>query len=175
MKLRLNLTITLTVIFLFALPVCGQGQRGPATPEEKQNAVKAARLLESDPFAKDAKKIREWFTVWLIEVPDIEIELCGAYLGPVFGSKKNYDSEVSGQSMFSSAAFIIEHPDQANDRVAVNLAGVEGALKTYEAILRTKPKARSEYLDNLIVKRDKGELKSYVQEIAETKCKGKKQ
>src|SRR6185369_12236169 len=147
-----------------------QNQRGPATPEEKQTAVKAARLLESDPFNKDAKDLRKWFTVWLIEVPDIHVELCGAYLGPVFGTKKNYDGELFQQTMFSSAAFIVEHPEQANDRLAVNLAGVEGALKTYEAILQTKPKARWPFLDELIVKRDKGELKAYVQEVMQTKC-----
>jgi len=174
MNPRFNLTLLLTLILLLASSGLAQNQRGPSTPEERNTAVKAAHLLESDPFNKDAKKIREWFTMWLIEVPDIRVELCGQYLGPVFGSKKNYDSELFGQTMFSSTAFIIEHPEQANDRVAVNLAGLEGALKAYEAILKAKPKARWESLDELIAKRDKGELKAYVQEISETKCKGKK-
>jgi len=173
MRLRLNSTLLLAVILLLASHTLAQNKRGPSTPEERQTAVKAARLLESDPLNKDAKKIREWFTMWLIEVPDIHVELCGAYLGPVFGSKKNYDIEVFGQTMFSSAAFIIENPEQANDRVAVNLAGLEGALKAYEAILQAKPKARWSFLDELIAKRDKGELKAYVQEISQTKCKGK--
>ena len=173
MKLPFNLTLILTLILLLTSPTLAQNKRGPSTPEERQTAVKAARLLESDPFNKDAKKTRQWFTIWLIEVPDIHIELCGDYLGPVFLSKKNYDSEIFEQTMFSSAAFIIEHPEQANDRVAVNLAGLEGALKTYEAILKAKPKSRWEFLDGLIAKRDKGELREYVQEISQTKCKGK--
>lgn len=149
-------------------------QRGPATPEEKAMAVKAARLLETDPFHKEAKKMRQWFTTWLIEVPDITVELCGAYLGPVAGSDKNYSSDIFAQAMFSSAAFIVEHPDQANDRVAVQLAGVEGALKTYESILTTKPKARWEFLDGLLEKRSKGELRAYVDEVTITKCSNKK-
>ena len=171
MRLRFNSPLLLAVILSVASNTLAQ--RGPATPEEKQMAVKAARLLESDPFNKDAKKTRQWFTAWLIVVPDIQIELCGGYLGPVFQSKKNYDGEIFDQTMFSSAAFIVEHPEQANDRVAVNLAGLEGALKTYEAILQTKPKARWPFLDDLIVKRDKGELKAYVQEVMQTKCQGK--
>jgi hypothetical protein len=69
------------------------------------------------------------------EVPEIHIELCSGYLGPVVGSDKKYAIEIFGQTMFASAAFIIAHPEQANDRVAVNLAGVEGALKVYEAIV----------------------------------------
>jgi len=173
MKLRFNLTLLLALILLLASPTLAQSKRGPSTPEERQTAVKAAHLLESDPFNKDAKKTRDWFTLWLIEVPDIHIELCGHYLGPVFGSKKNYDSELFMQTMFSSAAFIIEHPEQANDRVVVNLAGLEGALKAYDAILKAKPKARWEFLDGLIAKRDKGELSAYVQEITQTKCTGK--
>jgi hypothetical protein len=72
----------------------------------------------------------------------------------------------------SSAAFIIEHPDQARDDVAVNKAGIEGTLKAYEAILRTKPKARWPFLDELIARRDKGTLEDYVREISTTKCKG---
>jgi len=170
---RFNLTLLFALILLMVSPTLAQNKRRPSTPGERQTAMKAARLLESDPLNKDAKKIREWFTVWLIEVPDIQIELCGAYLEPVFGSKKNYESEIFAQTMFSSAAFIIEHPEQANDRVAVNLAGLEGALKAYDAILKVKPKARWEFLDELIAKRDKGELRAYVQEISQTKCKGK--
>jgi hypothetical protein len=74
--------------------------------------------------------------------------------------------------MFSSAAFIIEHPDQANDRKAVSQAGLEGSLKTYESILKTRPNAKWPFLDGLIQKREKGELGAYVSDIlAKGKCK----
>lgn len=168
-----KIALLISVVLLLTSPVWAQKKRGPSTPEERDTAVKAARLLEVDPFHKDAKKMREWFTLWLIEVPDIHIELCSDYLGPVAGSNKNYATEIFGQTMFASAAFIIEHPEQANDRVAVNLAGVEGALKVYEAILKTKPKAKWEFLDALLAKRENGEVRSYVQEVTQTKCKGK--
>jgi hypothetical protein len=119
------------------------------------------------------KKLREGLLTWLIEVPDIHIEICSSYLGSEKSTDKNYGSEIFGQTMFSGAAFVIEHPDQANDRVAVNLAGVEGALKVYENVLTTKPKAKSAFLDGLVAKRNNGELRAYVEEIANTKCKGK--
>ncbi len=41
---------------------------------------------------------------------------------------------------------------------------------TYEAILKAKPKAKWPYLDDLIQKRDKGELGNHVREAA-THCK----
>ena len=173
--MRLSLKSILLVVSCFALVISGlaQNKRGPSTQQERDTAVKAARLLESEPFHKDAKKTREWFTLWLIEVPDISIEVCSGYLEPLVRSKKNHSSEIFVQAMFSSAAFIIEHADQAQDRVAVNLAGVEGALKIYEAILKEKPKERWEFLDGLIDKREKKELRAYVEEVTKTKCKGK--
>lgn len=172
--MRALLKAALLGVFCLAICISGLAQdRGPSTHEEREMALKAARLLEADPLHKDAKKVRSWFTLWLIQIPDITIELCSDSLGPLGGSKKNYSSEIFGQTMYSSAAFIIENPDRAKDRVAVNLAGVEGALKAYESILKTKPKARWEFLDQLIAKRENGDLRAYVEEIANTKCKGK--
>lgn len=167
--------LALAIWALLTLSAVAQNKRGPSTPEERANAVKAARLLEAEPFYKDAKKIRGWLTTWIIEVPDISVGICTEYLPGLYGTKdKNYESELVGQMMFASAAFIIEHPDQAKDSVAVNLAGVEGTLRMYEAILKTKPNAKINTLDQLVQKREKGELKAYVEEIATTKCKGKK-
>ena len=44
----------------------------------------------------------------------------------------------------------------------------------YEAILRAKPKAKIDFLDQLIARRDKGELKAYVEDIAANRCGGGK-
>lgn len=169
-----NAGLVICMILLVATSSQAQQQRGASTPEERAQAVKVARLLETDPFHKEAKKMRQWFTMWLIEVPDISVELCGSYLGPVGSSDKNYSSDIFTQMAFSSAAFKIEHPDQAKDRIAANLAGVEGALKVYESILTTKPKAKSEFLDGLVEKRNKGELRAYVEEVTVAKCNNKK-
>jgi carboxypeptidase Q len=165
----------LAFCLLFCLTVAAQSNRGPSTPEERATAVKSARLLETDPFSKDAKKVREWFLKWLIEVPDISVEICAGYLSPLYGKKiKDNEAELVTQMTFSSAAFIIENPDKANDNVAVNLAGLEGTLKMYESILKSKPNAKIDFLDQLIAKRDKGELRAYVEDIAANKCKGGK-
>jgi hypothetical protein len=173
MKRSMKSMLLVASCFVFVISGFAQNKRGHSTPEERAIAVKVARLLESEPFHKDAKKARQWFTVWLIEIPDISVELCGAYLDPLVGSKKNYSSEIFTQLLFSSAAFIIEHPEQAKDRMAVNQAGLEGALKTYEAIRKEQPKATWEFLDGLIARRDKGELRAYVEEITQAKCKAK--
>ena len=167
--------ICVTAIILFVSLTVSPQKRGPSTPQERDTAIKAAHLLETQPLSKDAKKVRQWFTNWLIEVPDVSVTICPGYMKPLYASKgKNYAAEISFQMTFSSAAFIVEHPDQAKDRTAVNLAGLEGSLKSYEAILKEKPNARWEFLDGLIAKRDKGELKAYVEEVARTECTTKR-
>ena len=166
-------TLAIAIVFLVANSSMAQNQRGPSTPQERETAVKVARVLETDPFHKDAKKMREWLLLFLISVPDIHVELCTAYMPPEKPSDKNYESEIFNQTVFSSAAFVIEHPDQANDRVAAHLAGVEGALKVYETVLATKPKTKSAFYDALLERRNKGELRAFVEEATTTKCKSK--
>ena len=114
---------------------------------------------------------RQWLLNWLIEVPDISITICGDYLRPLFDKDKDYAKDIFFQMSFSSAAFIIEHPDQAKDDVAVNKAGIEGSLRAYEAIVKAKPKVKWPFLDELIQRREKGTLEEYVREISTTKCK----
>src|SRR3981081_4693434 len=99
MKLRLTVALLGTALLVSIAPSWAQSKRGPSTPDERLTAVGAARLLESDPFHKDAKKMREWFTLWLIQVPDISIQVCGDYFGPVFGSHKIYEPEIFAQMM----------------------------------------------------------------------------
>lgn len=150
-----------------------QQKRGPSTPEERAKAVQIARALEAHPLQPGNKDMRTWFTVWLIEVPDITIQVCGEELGPVFHESnrdKNFVSEIFGQSMFSAASFVIEYPEQANNKVALYLAGVEGSLRAYQSILKVHPEARWPFLDDLILKQQKGELPKYV-EKATAKCR----
>ena len=57
--------------------------------------------------------------------------------------------------MFSAASFVIEHPDQARNKVAVYTAGVEGSLKAYQSILKALPKQHGPAFDDLILKQRK--------------------
>jgi len=57
-----------------------------------------------------------------------------------------------------------------NDQEAVYLAGVDGALKSYEAILKREPQARWPFVDGFIEKRDQGKLGEHVKQGMK-KCK----
>ena len=160
MKIRL---VVATILLLLASALVAQN-RGPSTSEERAKALKLIRDLEADPLASDARDARQWLTVWLADVPDIAVPVCGEFLRPVLGAKKNYASEIFVQSMYSSAAVVIEDPKANDDNAAKYLAGLEGSLRAYESIRKSKPTVSWPFLDDLIKKRDAGELMAYVRE-----------
>ena len=90
---------------------------------------------------------------------------------PRLGDKYPYSREVSLQPIFSAAAFAIENQDKARDEIAQYNAGIEGALRVYEALLKSKPDAQSALLDELLVKRDHGQLVDHIAKQANEKCK----
>lgn len=155
-------TVVLLTLAIVACLQPARAERGPSTQEERDKALALIDNLERDPLGKDAKAARQWLTLWLIEVPDISVTVCTSMLGPLTESKKNYTGEIGVQLMYSSAAFIIRNSEKRDDAASVQQAGVEGALRTYESILKAKPKAHQPFLDELLRKRDAGELAAYV-------------
>jgi hypothetical protein len=166
MKASAVRTIAVATLFLGSLtPRPGRAQtRGPSTPEERARAVKVAHELEEDPLAKDAREHRAWMIQWIIEIPDITVEVCSEYFGAVPRPPKGHSGEITKQMVISSAAFMIEHPEKAKDEQAIALAGLLGALKAYQAVLKQDSASRWVHLDKLIQMRAQGKLDDYVTE-----------
>jgi len=154
----------LLLLIFMAVSAAAQQKRGPSTPEERAKAVQFAHDLESNPLGPQAVSEREWLTRWLIEVPDITVDVCPRLLGAEIPDKKKHGTEIFAQTMYSEVAFMIENPDKATNTVAVYTAGVSGALKVYEAVLKEHPKDHLKALDEILARRDKGELESYVKD-----------
>jgi hypothetical protein len=153
-------TIILTLFFIALGAQIGFGQNAA---NDKETLIKAARFLEQKPFDKDAKKIREWAMFYVIQTKDVSVVLCGGDLTKAMFDKKNKNgTELLGQYTIGMAAFKLENPDRKTDENAAQLAGIESALKAYEAMIAEKPKTKFEAMDELLVKRDKGELKATV-------------
>ena len=148
--------------------------RGLSTPEERANAINIARSLERDPLAKDAAANRQWLLNWIIEVPDIRFKSCAGLLRPGVGDRYRYSTEVNQQIIFSAAAFKLEHPDHLRNDNGAYIAGVEGALRVYETLMKSVPDAQLAFLDDLIAKRDRVELADHVANLAKEKCKRSK-
>jgi len=139
-------------------------ERGPSTPQERERIVALTRGLEAKPLAGDAKDTRSGLVAWWAAVPDLTVNFCTAFLGPFVDSKHKYESEISIQMMFSAGAYLIEHPGSDPAGVEVATAGVEGALRAYEAIVAGQPGLRDATLDGLRARRDAGTLKDVVAE-----------
>jgi hypothetical protein len=158
-KIKQSLIVGFTLI---CCAFSASAQRAPSTPEERTRAVEMATFLETTPLAKEAKDYRAKLLFFLAEVPDITVKLCTNVLAESKRLKGDYDSELVGQLAYSQAKFVIEHPDKAQDDAAVYLAGVEGVLRTWQAIKTAKPKAKFPLMDDLLLKQQAGNLADYV-------------
>jgi hypothetical protein len=145
------------------------GKHDQSTAEDKAKLVKLTHQLESDPLGEGAAEARQWLIPFINKAKDISVLVCDL-LGPITNGEHPYSAEIVTQMIFSNAAFQVEHPDKVDDKVAVQTAGIEGALKAYEAIVKAKPEARFDFLDDLIRKRDSGELIEYMRKTVPSKC-----
>jgi hypothetical protein len=170
--MKLSRALVVAGVFLvFVLQVHHAQARGPSTAEERAKVVELTRSLEREPLGENAAATRQWLREWAIEVPDIRVYVCDDLLSPGLSDNYLYSSEINLQRMFSAAAFAIEHQDKARDEIAQYTAGVEGALRVYEVLLKSKPDAGSAFLDEFLAKRDHGELADHVAKLANEKCK----
>ena len=99
---------------------------------------------------------------WIIEIPDITVNVCFDYFGKLPDPPRGHSTEIARQMIISSAAFMIEHPDKAKDEQAVALSGLlgrdQGLPGDPEAGLRvalgangqTGPNARAGKLDDYV-------------------------
>jgi hypothetical protein len=160
-----SMILCLTVLAGLLSPVRAQADRGPSTPKERAKALTLIRQLEEDPLFEGSRDARRWLTLWLLEVPDLHVDLCPALLGGTPAERKRLSGEVVAQLMYSGAGFLIENPGKAKTREEVYLAGVQGALRAYEALVVKKPQIRSALLDALLGRREAGSLAAHVTEV----------
>jgi hypothetical protein len=164
-SIRAIATVTLILGLFVVRTVCARQQqqkRGPSTSEERTRAVKVAHELEEDPLAKEAKDNREWVIQWIVDIPDITVNVCFDYFGKMPNPPRGHSKEIVRQMIISSAAFMIEHPDKAKDEQAVVTAGLLGSLKAYQSIVKHEPDARWPYVDKIVQMRDQGKLDDFV-------------
>jgi len=139
-----------------------------STPEDRQRLVAIAHKLEASPLDPALSPERQWAVNFAIAAPDVHVRVCPALLGDLRRPKYKYRSEISAQLLISNGAFVIEHPEQADDYRAQTVGGMEGALKAYSAIIKAEPQATAKSLDVLLAKQREGKLADAVWEIVKT-------
>lgn len=127
---------------------------------DKENVIAAARALETAPLDKETAKIAERALQWVIETDEVSLIACGGTFSS-FSDKKNKQSSLMTMAYtIGMGAYKIQNPKA--DENAVQLAGLETALKAYEIAIKEKPKTRFEQVDALLAKRASGELAALV-------------
>ncbi|HEY4678402.1 MAG TPA: hypothetical protein VIJ01_14645 [Candidatus Angelobacter sp.] len=168
------------LVFLFAAVTWGAAksqstsETPPTSPEkhssaeDRQHLVTVAHKLEAAPLDPALAPERQWAMNFVIVAPDIHVRLCPTLLGDLRRPKYKYRSEISEQLLISSAAFLVEHPDQADNYRAQSMGGIEGVLKAYSAIIKAEPQATTKSLDVLLEKQHEGKLADAVWEIVKS-------
>jgi hypothetical protein len=135
-----------------------------STPEDRSRLIAVARKLEAAPLDPALGPDRAWAVQWIVAAPDVHARICSGLLADLRRPKYKYRSELMNQLLISSAAFLIEHPERGANVVNQNVAGMEGVLKAYGAILKTDPQASAKSLDDFLQKQKEGKLDQTVRE-----------
>ncbi len=147
---------------LFLIGVTAQFNFAQDKPSDKETLIKAAQILEAQPFNEKAKDFRTWAMRYVIETDDVSITICSQMFSAIMEKKNKNADELLAQYSMAMAAFKLANPAKANDENSAQLAGMESMLKAYENMVREKPKTKFQALDDLVARRDKGELKKLV-------------
>ncbi|MFT4253914.1 MAG: hypothetical protein QM608_15695 [Caulobacter sp.] len=131
-----------------------------SSPEDRARFVSITGKMEAAPLDAGLREDRNWALSWLVDAPDVSVMACLGTLG--VEQSYRYSAEVTFQYMFAMAALVIEDPQAASTEDAKQLAGAQGALKAYRAILVNDPKATSSALERLQAAEAKGELPALV-------------
>ena len=119
--------------------VLAQEKRGPSTAEERAAIVELAKKLQENPLDASLQGERDRLVMVLVEAPDLSgMTTCGDEM-PWLKGKFKYANELITVHLISTAAYVVSH-QQADEKQA-HLAGLEGAIKAYQAIVGREPKA----------------------------------
>ncbi len=118
----------------------------------------------------DAAAGHTWLERWWWGIPDIEVRYCNLTEAPDHTAYE-HGLILYHQTAFAAGAYILEHPSEKPDWEATYLVGLQGALHTYESILRQQPNKTYRWLDELRQKRDRGDLPDTVHQLViDRKC-----
>lgn len=132
------------------------------TFEQRADFVKRVRSLENSPLGEISSE--DHMALFRTASNIVLVPVCSEIVEPKSSVVYPHFMEVTSGFLYAAAAYSVEHPDQAKNSVAVGLAGVEGALRQYTALLKAMPDAQSPTLDRLAEEQKHGTLAQHVAE-----------
>ena len=135
------------------------------TPEHRQEIVTTPRSFEKDPFRIGAPLEREK-ALWTIDhAPDIFPSINHQFSTEITVSGVPDWRSIYAQFIFGFVSFQIEHPEKADDPVAVYQAALESCLQVYRKAPDRDGNNRVAILDTVSEHERKGMLKKYVEQF----------
>jgi hypothetical protein len=148
-------------IFVAAL-IIALGAQTLFAQEGKELVIKTKQALETAPTAKETGKMETRALQWIIETDQLTVGMCPGVFSLYSDKKNKHSANMTSAYTIGMGAFKLENPAKAGDENAVQLAGLELALKVYEAHVKEKPKTKNDGIEALLVKRNNGELAALV-------------
>lgn len=166
-----TLPAMLLALLACAAPAFAQ-TKAQSSPEDRQRFVSIVHSLEHEPLNASLQDDRAWALQWLMDAPDVSVNVCLDPLGSVSEKDYAHTPEIVFQYTVAMGAFIIENPAKSDDPDAQQLAGVESALNAYRSIRTAQPDDKSPALEKLLGLQSRGELPGFVHK-AFLKCLAK--
>lgn len=165
----------LAIIFALLFVAVSAQTAFAQSQKEKDRAafITNAKILEKKPFDPNAAAAREWGFKWVVDTDEVTIGLCTETMKLIPEKKNKFKGELLMQFTFGMAVYQLENPDKKSDEVASAVAGLESALRAYEAMVAQNEKAKNSELDALLVKRNNNELRALVEASKCDKKSGK--
>ena len=139
------------------------------SPETRAEMIRLIDTLEKHPNDPNAREMRGKVLSWLADAPDVTVTMCDKFLGIEKFNPDEAGGELVLQQPFAEAKFMLENPDKASDEMAVHLAGVEGALRTYAVMKAEDPKLVIPAMESLVKLQAQQKLPEYIAQAIE-KC-----
>lgn len=155
--MRLRCKCLLLILLLASFSPGFKGQE--SEKNDVSRLLAAVKLLEQSPFDKRAKDARKSALMWVIETDKVSVIICPILVRNL-DDKYKYGSEMLAQYTIGMAAFKLTNAGKDED--SAQLAGIESALTSYEAMVKEKPAAKNSFMDELVAKRSGGTLAEYL-------------
>lgn len=150
-----------TILFMGLSVQIGFAQ--DAKDKNRQLLINITKFLEENPFDEKAESARKNAFTFVAQTKDVTVVMCTDLTKEALKKKNKYGGELLIQYSLGMAAYKLENPDK-KDENAAQLAGLESMLKSYEVMFKEKPDAKFPAMDELLNKRDNGELKALVEQ-----------
>lgn len=125
----------------------------------QERIVQLTQLLESRPLQMQRGAAREILD-WWIDNPELRLNWCAGML--TAGQNGKITPSVISQGLFGAGSYLLRHPDQADDRLAIHLAGVKSALALYRAAVAADLGLKDHAYEQMLDLWDAGELDAWV-------------